>query len=148
MRAQPSTQFELSLGSVIDAPVGRLKICEQLAQILKTKNLMRAQPSTQFELSLGSVIDAPVGRLKTCVQLAQILKTKILKVVIRAKGTEKAQCHAVFRCSEYNETDGQPPLIGRIRSRSKAGGQAHFSRQTYLRSGIAHSESSVCRRKN
>ena len=35
MRAQPSTQFELSLGSVIDAPVGRLKTCEPVGQFVE-----------------------------------------------------------------------------------------------------------------
>ena len=83
MRAQPSTPFELPLGIVFDAPIGRFKTCVQDAQILEQKILMRAQPSTPFELSLGFVFDAPVGRFKTCAQDAQMLERKILNLRIR-----------------------------------------------------------------
>ena len=35
MRARPSTQFELSLGPVFDAPFGRFETCVQVAQMLE-----------------------------------------------------------------------------------------------------------------
>ena len=40
MRAQPSTQFELSLGFVFDVPVVGFKTCAQDAQILERKILI------------------------------------------------------------------------------------------------------------
>ena len=39
MRAQPSTQFELSLDFVFDAPDGRFKTCAQDMQMLEQKIL-------------------------------------------------------------------------------------------------------------
>ena len=35
MRAQPSTQFELPLGLVLNAPVGRFETSAQVAQMLE-----------------------------------------------------------------------------------------------------------------
>ena len=35
MRAQPSTQIELSLDRVFDARVGRFELCSQVAQMLE-----------------------------------------------------------------------------------------------------------------
>ena len=37
MRARPSTQFELPLGPVFDAPVGRFETCAQVTQMFGIK---------------------------------------------------------------------------------------------------------------
>ena len=50
MRAQPSTQFELSLDFVIDASVGRFKTRASIANVAMKESNQHATPESAFPI--------------------------------------------------------------------------------------------------